>query len=440
MSRRKRQWMGYLVMVLGAMLLLGPYVLGELETMQQERVVAELHKKMAVTLAPATAEPEVTATAPVTPVPEVTEKPEAMVTEQGTPEPAAEVTAEPVTEPEPTAAPEGTPEPVFTPEPADPFFQAALAYNRKLVEEGQDAMRNRSDLERFELKAKDYGYSDEIIGTVNIPRIGVEVPLYLGTTSEHMAKGFAVFGMTSLPLGLGTENVAIAGHRGWHGAPFLRDVQMILIGDPVYVTTPWNTLTYKVTGIQIVTPQNSNWCLLKPGKTMISLMTCHPYAQHTHRYVVQAELVTEPEETGEPEVTATPVPEATEEPAPAMTEAVTEAPAEETPVPSGTVETEVPTEAPTTVPTEEPTAVPAETPVADGRQIITWVNDDGTTEMILMDTGAVNPDDSEYKTDWSNTLILLEDSMRPVAYAVSAVVLLVGIWLTIVTIRDKRKK
>lgn len=423
-----------------------------------------------------------------------------------------------------TASPTAAPTAAATQEPQDPFFQEALAYNRSLLTNGVENLRSSKDLERFAVNAKKYGFKDNVIGTISIPRLEVEVPLYLGATDEHMAAGFAVMGMTSVPLGLEDENVAIAGHRGWRGAAMLRDVQMIMMGDPIYITTPWNTLTYIVTGIEIVTPTSINWCRIQKGKTMISLMTCHPYGQHTHRYIVHAELLREdnaeellgavltPQETAAPTtqptvqptvqptapaattVAATNMPSHTAQPeataaadmtaaAPAETTpkataaAVQESPAAMTaaPQPSGTAAqtqaaaTALPPEATTatvtaaapavtTVQNEPPaeaatvtaasaaaptyaarTAIPVVTQ-APAAQQITLVHDDGTTEVVTIDTTAVNPDDSEYSTDWSNTLILAENSMRPVAYVTAGIVLLVGVWLVIVTIRDAKRE
>ena len=391
MRSRKKQWLGFLVMVVGLGLLLGPFIQGEIETYFQEQKVAQLHEAFAsrnsapaVTANTVTAEPKGSPTAASTDVPGAETAPVAL-TEMPADAPIAATTADPAAD--------------------DPFFQAAMAYNQKLQDKGQYGMDFLADLERFDLDATKFGYSDNIVGTISVPRVGVEVPLYLGATGDHMASGFAVMGMTSVPLGLGDENVAIAAHRGWRGAPMLRDVQMILVGDPIIVTTPWRTLTYIVSGIEIVTPTSTSWAKLHPGRTMISLMTCHPYGQHTHRYIVYADLQEE-----QPDAV------------------VTEAAPKTTAVPAGeeSAEGETP----------EVTSVPQATQPA--MQEITLVHEDGTRETILIDATAQAPDDREYSTEWSNTLIQVENSMRPVAYAAAVFVAAMGLWLTIATIRDKR--
>ncbi len=270
-------------------------------------------------------------------------------------------------------------------EPRDLFYEKAKAYNESLVKNGQDGMRSRADVESFALSALDFGYSENLIGTLEIPRMEIELGLYLGADGENMAKGAAVFGMTSLPLGGDSENTAIAGHRGWRGSPMFRDIQLLQMDDPIYITTPWDTLTYRVCEIRIVTPEDNSWCRIQPGRTLISLMTCHPYGQNYQRYIVFAEL------------------------------------------------------SPEDKPSEE--AIRAENAASydpSPRQI-TQIHADGTSDTVTVDPAAIRPDGSEYGAVLSNFVILAEDKMRIAAWIGAAVVALSGIWLTVQTLRDFKK-
>jgi sortase A len=55
--------------------------------------------------------------------------------------------------------------------------------------------------------------------------MNVELPLYWGATSEHLAAGAAVLGQTSIPIGGVNTNSVIAGHRGYQGAPYFREIE-----------------------------------------------------------------------------------------------------------------------------------------------------------------------------------------------------------------------
>ena len=338
MNRRVRQWLGFLLMLAGLALLCGPFLLGTREEWVQKQAVETFYQ----------------------------EKQAAQSASQD---------KQPVTE---ETVPEST-------EPRDLFYEKAKAYNESLVKNGQDGMRSRADVESFALSALDFGYSENLIGTLEIPRMEIELGLYLGADGENMAKGAAVFGMTSLPLGGDSENTAIAGHRGWRGSPMFRDIQLLQMDDPIYITTPWDTLTYRVCEIRIVTPEDNRWCRIQPGRTLISLMTCHPYGQNYQRYIVFAEL------------------------------------------------------SPEDKPSEE--AIRAENAASydpSPRQI-TQIHADGTSDTVTVDPAAIRPDGSEYGAVLSNFVILAEDKMRIAAWIGAAVVALSGIWLTVQTLRDFKK-
>ena len=339
MNRRVRQWLGFLLMLAGLALLCGPFLLGTREEWVQKQAVETFYQ----------------------------EKQAAQSASQD---------KQPVTE---ETVPEST-------EPRDLFYEKAKAYNESLVKNGQDGMRSRADVESFALSALDFGYSENLIGTLEIPRMEIELGLYLGADGENMAKGAAVFGMTSLPLGGDSENTAIAGHRGWRGSPMFRDIQLLQMDDPIYITTPWDTLTYRVCEIRIVTPEDNSWCRIQPGRTLISLMTCHPYGQNYQRYIVFAEL------------------------------------------------------SPEDKPSEE--AIRAENAASydpSPRQI-TQIHADGTSDTVTVDPAAIRPDGSEYGAVLSNFVILAEDKMRIAAWIGAAVVALSGIWLTVQTLRDFKKR
>ena len=86
-----------------------------------------------------------------------------------------------------------------------------------------------------------------------------------------------------------STNTVIAAHRGYYGAEMLRNVQQIQIGDKITMTTPWDTLVYRVCELKIIQPDDINAVLIQPGRDLLTLTTCHPYTQNTQRYLVIAE-------------------------------------------------------------------------------------------------------------------------------------------------------
>ena len=185
------------------------------------------------------------------------------------------------------------------PEQQYPELLADLqTYNRRIYNEKQSGL---VDLEACETPAADlttYGIEDEIIGVLEISAMELTMPVYLGASDEHLALGAAVLGSTSAPIGGNNTNCVIAGHRGYGGASYFRYLDKLHVGDTVSVTNLWETLTYRVCEIRIIAPSDVEEILIQPGRELLTLLTCHPYASGgRQRYVVyceRAELTTFP--------------------------------------------------------------------------------------------------------------------------------------------------
>ena len=152
------------------------------------------------------------------------------------------------------------------------------AYNQRIYAEKQ---RNLTNLEACEVPAADltaYGIEDEIIGVLEMPTMELTMPVYLGASDGHLAAGATVLGNTSAPIGGVNTNCVIAGHRGWYGADYFRHIDRLQAGDMVTVTNMWETLTYTVVDIQIIQPDQVNRIKIQPGRDLLTLITCHPYA------------------------------------------------------------------------------------------------------------------------------------------------------------------
>lgn len=116
------------------------------------------------------------------------------------------------------------------------------------------------------------------------------MPVYLGASDTHLAAGAAVLGNTSAPIGGANTNCVIAGHRGWKGADYFRQIDRLEVGDTVMLTNLWETLAYTVSDIQIIQPHEVDMIKIQPDRDLLTLLTCHPYASGgRQRYVVYCE-------------------------------------------------------------------------------------------------------------------------------------------------------
>ena len=159
-------------------------------------------------------------------------------------------------------------------EPADPLRIAMEAYNQRIFEEGQAGFNSVAAYETPTFILADYGLEDEVFGVISIPSLDVEMPIYLGASSENLALGAAHLSQTSLPIGGENTNCVIAGHRGWRGGAFFRDIPKLKAGELVEITNLWETLTYQVNEVKTIYPQSSTALLIQPRQDLLTLMTC----------------------------------------------------------------------------------------------------------------------------------------------------------------------
>lgn len=169
------------------------------------------------------------------------------------------------------------------------LFNKMQAYNESIFNEGQQKLLDPFSYELPSFDLLELGFKDNIIGYLTIPKMEIEVPIYLGATQENMKKGAVHLSQTSIPIGGNNTNSVIAAHRGMRSHPMFRDIEMLDIGDEIKVTNMWDELIYKVVETKIISPDEVSEVLIQEGRDLITLITCHPYTKNYQRYVVYCE-------------------------------------------------------------------------------------------------------------------------------------------------------
>ena len=183
-------------------------------------------------------------------------------------------------------------DPTLPPREHEALWDDMLAYNQRIWDEKQAGLCDPWSYQQPSFTLGEYGLDEEVFGVITIPALDLEMPLYLGATSAHMAKGAAHLSQTSLPVGGMNTNCVIAGHRGYSGAAFFRYAPELKPGDEVIITNLWETMTYVVTETKIIMPNEVDQILIQEGRDMITLLTCHPYASGgKQRYLVFCDRV-----------------------------------------------------------------------------------------------------------------------------------------------------
>ncbi len=130
---------------------------------------------------------------------------------------------------------------------------------------------------------------DAIMGTVEIPSINVDLPIYHGTTELVLQKGVGHLEGTSLPVGGINTHSVLTGHSALPNAKIFTDLEKMVLGDYFYISEYGETLVYKVSNIKTVEANDSSDLGIISGKDLVTLLTCTPYGINTHRLLVTGE-------------------------------------------------------------------------------------------------------------------------------------------------------
>ena len=169
---------------------------------------------------------------------------------------------------------------------AEDLYQELVRRNEALYTSRKTGVEDPFLYAQETLDLSNYGIRDGIIGFLKIDKMGIELPVYLGTTEEHMALGAAQLTETSYPVGGVNTNSVLAAHRGYSKTAMFRDIEQLEVGDEVVIENFREVLRYKVFEIAIVNPTETDKLLIRPGEDMITLLTCHPYGSNEKRYLV----------------------------------------------------------------------------------------------------------------------------------------------------------
>ena len=134
-------------------------------------------------------------------------------------------------------------------------------------------------------------HGTDIMGSLEIPKIQVELPIYHGTADEVLSNGIGHLEGTSLPIGGENTHSVLTGHRGLPSSKLLVRLDEMKIGDLFFIHTYKEVMAYKVEEIMVVKPEDTAWMEIKDEKDLVSLVTCTPFGINSHRLIVTGRRV-----------------------------------------------------------------------------------------------------------------------------------------------------
>ena len=172
------------------------------------------------------------------------------------------------------------------------YFEAADAFNAQIAAD-PDALYFPDRFPSYESTLDVTGTG--IMGYITIEKIGVELPIYHGTSDAVLQVAAGHLEGTSLPVGGASTHAVISAHRGLPSAKLFTNLDQLEVGDTFTITVLDRTLTYEVDNIAIVLPSETDSLKVSEGKDYVALMTCTPYGINTHRLLVRGRRITTPD-------------------------------------------------------------------------------------------------------------------------------------------------
>ena len=191
-------------------------------------------------------------------------------------------------------------------------LQAARDYNTRLAASGQPVLGETvdpwTDAGGQSGSAKDTDYTnqlnlpaDGIMAVITYPRLDINLPIRHGTSQTTLADGAGHLYGTSLPVGGASTHAVVSAHTGLADRLMFDRLQgfgtQAEKGDQFHIIVAGETLTYKVTDIRVVEPDDFTALRVETGRDLVTLLTCTPYGINDHRLLVTGSRTTTPQTT-----------------------------------------------------------------------------------------------------------------------------------------------
>ena len=126
-----------------------------------------------------------------------------------------------------------------------------------------------------------------VMAYVDIPKIGVYLPVQHGTDADTLERAVGHVVGTSLPVGGSSTHAVLSAHSGLASSKLFSDIDQLAVGDTFYIHVLGEALAYRVDAINTVLPTDTHLLQIEEGKDYVTLVTCTPFGVNTHRLIVR---------------------------------------------------------------------------------------------------------------------------------------------------------
>lgn len=132
-------------------------------------------------------------------------------------------------------------------------------------------------------------YDGNIFAVIEIPKLNLNIPIFLGATDEILSEGIGQIKGSSIPIGGKNTHTILSGHRGMGTKEMFRNIDKLQVGDKFYIHGKTGILKYRVIGQKVIYPDQTSALEIQEGKDIATLFTCHPYRHNYQRLLIHGE-------------------------------------------------------------------------------------------------------------------------------------------------------
>ncbi|OMC64754.1 class C sortase [Paenibacillus odorifer] len=157
-----------------------------------------------------------------------------------------------------------------------------------LAEESVLDAQAQPQLQETEKPEPEIEVGGKVIALIEIDKIDLKLPVLEGATKANMKHAAAHMKETA-PLGE-IGNAAIAAHRARTTGRLFNRLNEVVVGDVITVKTSDQVFNYEVYDISVVDPSDVSVLDGNDKDKILTLITCDPLVNPTHRLIVHAKL------------------------------------------------------------------------------------------------------------------------------------------------------
>lgn len=173
-------------------------------------------------------------------------------------------------------------------------WEKAVEYNNAITPGTMDS--NAYSQEALIAASEDYDSQlniggDGIMGYVEVPIVGINLPIYHGTAADSLERGVGHLLGSSLPVGGTSTHAILTGHSGMATDKMFTDITQLKMGDVFYLHILGEVLAYQVCELNTVLPYDTSFLGVVSGRDLCTLVTCTPIGVNSHRLLVRGERI-----------------------------------------------------------------------------------------------------------------------------------------------------